>query len=451
MNPAEAPVRRRYTLSLKLLMLLVLVIGGGLGWTANRLQSRRRAVQAVRKVNGTIFFDYQFSSAELDANRKPPLPAWLVRLLGEEFFFDVTRVYRLDLSHADPTAARAALEAIHGFDHLEALRLVNPPPGTRLSGLSELSQLEISLTGPGGGEPIRLGRLPKLREVRLDGAGIDDSLLPDLASIPSVREILLENTSVTDAGLARLDGPADLEVLWLSGARVTDAGLRSIARLRKLEILDLNRNVGVTNDGLRVLSENQTGLTHLMVGDTSVTDEGLVHLTKFRRLVGFQIGGQGAKLTDAGLARIAEVPQLEVLNVRGSSITDAGLEKLAKLEKLRWLQASTTAITDDGLRHLGKIKSLQYLDLRITRITDAGLIHLAALPALEHLSLDSTPLTDEGLQHLHGLKSLKVLSIRGTNVTAEGVAELKATLPASTVVRAGSLAGPRSTVAAPRR
>ena len=49
----------RKSLSLRMLMVLVLVIGGGLGWIAHRARVQRRAVEAITKAGGTVSYDWQ--------------------------------------------------------------------------------------------------------------------------------------------------------------------------------------------------------------------------------------------------------------------------------------------------------------------------------------------------------------------------------------------------------
>jgi hypothetical protein len=47
--------RKRFGLSLRLLMLLVLLLGGGMGWLAYRARVRREAVAAIEAAGGTVF------------------------------------------------------------------------------------------------------------------------------------------------------------------------------------------------------------------------------------------------------------------------------------------------------------------------------------------------------------------------------------------------------------
>ncbi len=430
-------------MSLRVLMLLVLVLGGGFGWTVNRMHRRQRPVAAVRKAKGVVLFDYQLKHDQIQPNGRPWPPAWLLGVLPEEFFHDVTVVNKLDLSQFEEADAKVALSAIGEFDLLERLRITNPPPGTTISGMGQLKVLEISLTRPSGDRTVRLRALPRLTEVHLDGKGVNDSLLADFSGLSSVSELRLQNTNVTDAGLAQLEGLADLEVLWVSKANVSDAGLSSLVKLKKLGILNLNGNPGVTDQGVHFLSLNFPGLKHLLLSGTKVTDAALADLRAFTALEGLQIEGQSAKITDSGLARLRGLTHLEVLNVAGSRVTDAGVGNLQSLKRLRWLNLNRTTVGDEGLRQLCEMKSLRWLSLRGTNITDAGLESLSRLTGLEQLYVEGVSISDDGLKHLYNLKSLKSLVVGGTEVTAEGVEALRAALPSSTTTRLGKASVPR--------
>lgn len=443
--------KKTYTLSLRGLMILVLVVGGGLSWIAGRANHRRRDVEAITAAKGTFYFDFQHRDRTFIPSGTSWLPKWLARHVGVEFFHDVTAILQLDLSRCDPDVARAAWQAIGRFRRLEALRVVDPPPGSSLSGLDHLSMLTITVNRTGTGLPIRLGSLPELREVFLNGPGVTDELVRELSRQMSLREIRLETTNVTDAGLAHLSSLHSLECLWVHHAFVTDNGLSHLAPLRKLEILDLNGNSGVTDLGMKSLSKNLPGLTNLMVGETGVTDVGVVELKGLARLEGFQAEWQGTKLTDAGLATLATLPRIEALNLRGSAVTDAGLAQLKTLKRLRWLQVSDTAITDRSLAVLREIPTLRWLSLNGTPVTDAGLASVSNMTGLEHLYLDNTAITDAGLPQLARLRNLRLLSLSGTQLSPTALADLKAALPPTTRIQRTGPAPARTLVrTAPR-
>src|SRR5690242_6517306 len=80
--------KRRRGLSLKMLMLAVLVVGGGLGWIVHKAHVQREAVAAILKAGGRVQFDWEDDRHGLAPGR----PGWLRTHLGPGFFEEVTYV-----------------------------------------------------------------------------------------------------------------------------------------------------------------------------------------------------------------------------------------------------------------------------------------------------------------------------------------------------------------------
>ena len=117
------------------------------------------------------------------------------------------------------------------------------------------------------------------------------------------------------------------------------------------------------------------------------------------------------------------------LNV-AKEFADSGLDALAPIaDKIASLDLARTKVTDAGLAKLGAMKNLQELHLENTGISDAGLDHLKGLASLEYLNLYNTKVTDAGVAKLAGLGKLKALYLWQSGVTKAGVAALKAKLP----------------------
>ena len=127
--------------------------------------------------------------------------------------------------------------------------------------------------------------------------------------------------------------------------------------------------------------------------------------------------------------------QLEVSAVNARTFSDAQAVVLPKLaNQIVWLKLSNTQISDATLAQVAKLKNLQKLHLEQTSITDAGLKQLNGLSNLEYLNLYGTAITDVGLAELSNLKNLKTVYLWQTNVTDQGVATLKKTMPNLDVV-----------------
>jgi hypothetical protein len=92
--------------------------------------------------------------------------------------------------------------------------------------------------------------------------------------------------------------------------------------------------------------------------------------------------------------------------------------------------------TDADLAKLATLKDLQILDLDVTKVTDAGLAELKKLTNLRTLNLEKTEgITDAAVDHLKELKTLERLNLRGTGVSDAGVTKLQAALPACKIER----------------
>ncbi len=61
------------------------------------------------------------------------------------------------------------------------------------------------------------------------------------------------------------------------------------------------------------------------------------------------------------------------------------------------LHLEKTKVTDAGLAHLKPLANLEYLNLYSTEISDAGLAHLESLSKLKSLYLWQTKVTDAGV------------------------------------------------------
>src|SRR5271170_2838248 len=85
-----APRRRRFVLSIRALMVVVLLMAIGLGWIINRARTQRKAVEAVQKAGGFVVYDWQDPlMGSLISTAGPKVPRWCLQLFGPEFFQDV--------------------------------------------------------------------------------------------------------------------------------------------------------------------------------------------------------------------------------------------------------------------------------------------------------------------------------------------------------------------------
>lgn len=85
-------------------------------------------------------------------------------------------------------------------------------------------------------------------------------------------------------------------------------------------------------------------------GDSTTTDDGLVHLRELTRLHSLYL--RGDQVTDAGMVHLKGLKQLQVLNLNGTQVTDSGLEQLRELTQLKILWLTDTQVTYAGVAKL---------------------------------------------------------------------------------------------------
>jgi len=261
---------------------------------------------------------------------------------------------------------------IQGLDFAQALKADDAflPYVARLTGLSGICPVYARFSGKGW---RTLQTLTQLEHI-CTPYGLTDNEMAGIATLQTVNEMEIVATKLTDAGLA------------------------SIARLRNLEVLHLDGNRMMTDEGLKALA----------------TLPKLRHL----RLTG--------PFTDRGVAYVASLPSLKVLWLESPNVTEETLGHLAQCESLErlcvpWLDR----ITDHSLTYLQSMPKLKALGVGDAWSPDAGVAMLASLTNLEVLALKGGPaLTDQGLTPLAGMPRLRALQIYNSRITEQGLAGL---------------------------
>lgn len=129
-----------------------------------------------------------------------------------------------------------------------------------------------------------------------------------------------------------------------------------------------------------------------------MSDSALARIATLERIARLDLDGC-RRVTDAGLAHLERMPQLEELNLSGwhSPITDRGLAVLRHLKNLRRFDmAWPQRVTDAGLAHLQDCVELERVTLMGTRTGDGTIRALTEKPALRRLFAGNT-VTDAGL------------------------------------------------------
>src|SRR5262249_22219380 len=142
----------------------------------------------------------------------------------------------------------------------------------------------------------------------------------------------------------------------------------SLSKLTALEEINFLGSAQIDAGALQHLA-GMPNVRTLMLCGTSVGDVDLAELPKLRKLEGLNL--QGTKITDAGLAYVADCPSLKSIAL-SSPITDKGVRSLGGLKNLEFLWIDSVAVTDESTPILAGFTNLRELLLHRTSITDAG-------------------------------------------------------------------------------
>ncbi len=93
-------------------------------------------------------------------------------------------------------------------------------------------------------------------------------------------------------------------------------------------------------------------------------------------------------------------PNVVWLDLSGAKVTDAGVAKLARCENLTRLHLERTGATDVAADTLAWLKRLEYLNLYGTKVTDATLAKVAPLPRLSRLYVWQTDVSYEAAKKM---------------------------------------------------
>jgi hypothetical protein len=291
---ADKPARRRwrfgFRFSLRAFLGAVTIFCILLAWQLHKAKQQREAVAAIRDAGGWVHYDYELAGSLQDQNQphdRPWEPAWLLELVGIDFFHNVVEV-NMVFSEDGPE------------------RLDNKKPPVNIA--------------------PQLARFPRLRSLLISGNFVDDAGMEQVGQLKRLERFYQwEGQHITDAGAAHLRNMPRLKYIHLGNSQVGDAGLAVLAKLPNLEGLSMQRN--------------------------RITDAGLAHLAGHPKLKDLWVGcleANQSPITDAGVVHLATIPQLEELDLQFTLVTPQGLKPLAKLKHLKSLMLSGSTADDLG-------------------------------------------------------------------------------------------------------
>jgi len=326
---------------------------------------------------------------------------------------------------------------------------------SHLTGLRELSIQHVQITGRGLRSLKPLHKLEKLIFASLTS---DNNCLKSIGELKSLQVLSIGKADWDDAGLAHLSELNELEEIFLPFSGVPGRGFDAVVKLPKLKYITgaqffksvhlaklrqstalralvMQQNVDLTDDSMKYVAQLPQ-LEYLDLWHTNISDEGVKQLGTLKALkrlnikVNFQRGGP--LITAASADAIAQMDSLEILDAGNVGDVDEFINKISGLKNLKSLSIGglrdTGLLSDAGAESISKFPHLDRLTVSGTDFSDAATEHLAKLKELKWLFLLSDTITDDGLGNFAALKELRYAHISGSakrgKLTYSGVTKL---------------------------
>lgn len=214
----------------------------------------------------------------------------------------------------------------------------------------------------------------------------------------------------------------DVPVPWTALHNLDDRSLELGLSSCMPKLVTRATNRSLTPGAIALLAQ-LPNIQHLDLSDFHYPIDGIIPFITTSALTSLDLCNC-IQLTDAGLAHVANLPNLNTLAIDCCSrVTSEGLAHLAALDNLHTLNMDGCySLSDVGLGHLGALEQLRKLTISCCQITNAGLAHLFVITTLTHLTLGSLPLiTDAGfapIANLGNLVYLRLFDLHGLDATA---------------------------------
>lgn len=248
-----------------------------------------------------------------------------------------------------------------------------------------------------------LERDPNRLTANYSDSSLNENCLRLVGRMSRLRELKLTRSTVKSSWLAHITS-LPLNTLGLHGTQIDDTAIRYILKIPTL--------------------------TNLAIGDTEVTDHGLKRLSESRSILYLSLN-VGRRFTNSGIKYISQMPQLISLDLGDATSLDGScLAHLTSMPHLTSLNLENVRISDDDIRHLAAFKDLRHLNLTNCRIDDSRLAEITKIGTLLVLNLAGNDISDKRLGSLSKLTRLNHLTLKACpSVSGAAVTRLRAAMP----------------------
>lgn len=185
----------------------------------------------------------------------------------------------------------------------------------------------------------------------------------------------------------------------LDNANLSDDCLEAIGKFTQVKKIYLKKSQA-SDDKLKHLADLKQVDTFFVWDADKITDQGLQHLRKYRKLENVHISN--GHITSKGITWLTNSNSLKKLSLQGNGFSNDIIDVVARFKKLEtlWVGLGDNTIDDKGLKELPKIKSLKTLGIQANLGTDAGLKALYQLPKLERIYISGASISKDEIEKL---------------------------------------------------
>jgi Leucine-rich repeat (LRR) protein len=310
-----------------------------------------------------------------------------------------------------------------GFSGAPRMKIAPKPGAAKKPAKAQASAAlpDIRLTG----DEVTPEAIAKLADrawgtVTLAHARFNGAVIEGLRHVPSIRTLRLfgDGLSGQIPRLETVKGLVGLEV----GGPLKGRDLEAIGRLTNLESLSLPQELTINVSGAREIAK-LVQLKSLRLYNVNIDDASFIELRTLVRLEELDLAH--TRITDEGLTTVVQMPLLRTLELQrhahwhtSQQFSDACLASIARLPELERLSLSGK-VTDAGLKQVARWPKLKSLSILNTAITGDGLAALAG-SSIEHLTLASSQISEERvLEPLKKCPNLKSIMVIGQSTGEE--------------------------------
>jgi hypothetical protein len=117
----------------------------------------------------------------------------------------------------------------------------------------------------------------------------------------------------------------------------------------------------------------------LSIGSDNITDAGVKTIARLKAISGVEIATSNAKFTDAGVAALRTMPNLDQLSIDAPGLSARCALLISRFPRLRRIALSQVWVSDEALDAFAAMKTLKALDVRCARFSEETVKRLEQL------------------------------------------------------------------------